>query len=246
MQVDERNCLGCGACHWLCTMGAISFAASVRPDRKLRSEIDQEVCVDCGVCLRSGVCPADALIQPPAGWPRSLRGTFSNPLAEHKETRVPGRGTEEMKTNDVTGRYRPGFVGVGIEMGRPNTGAYLSEVEKLTVPLAAAGVTFEPKNPLSALIGPDGKVNPEALGEKVLSCIIEFVIPRERLAEILACIDEAAPWLGTVCSIDLVELVGPQTSGTLAWLRGLGQRPYPNGKINVGLGKLPPAEGGLG
>ena len=37
-------------------------------------------------------------------WPRTVRANFSDPLVEHPETKVPGRGTEEMKTTEVTGR----------------------------------------------------------------------------------------------------------------------------------------------
>lgn len=195
--------------------------------------------MDCGVCLRAGGCPEDALFEPPAPWPRSIRGTFSNPLAEHKETRVPGRGTEEMKTNDLTGRYRPGFVGVGVEMGRPNTGAYLRDVERVTVGLAGLGVSLEPRNPLTSLIGPGGRVLPEARDQKVLSCIVEFVIQRERLPEALSCLARAAAELDTVFSLDLVELADPAAGDTAAWLRALGELPYPNGKTNVGLGRRP-------
>lgn len=244
VRVDPARCSGCGTCHNYCTMGAIRFSEAVRPGHRLVSTVDEEDCVDCGVCLRVSGCPHEALIQPVAQWPRSIRGTFSNPLAEHKETRVPGRGTEEMKTNDLTGRYQPGYVGIGVEMGRPNTGAYLRDVEVVTVALARLGVVFEPRNPLTSLIGPGGVISPQVRDEKVLSCIVEFVVERERLAAVLACLAGAADRLGTVFSLDLVELADPSAGDTVAWLRSLGERPYPNGKTNVGLGRLPAPETG--
>lgn len=244
MRIDPAKCVGCGACQAFCTMGAIAFTAGAVQGRRVVSIVDEDECVDCGVCERSGICPVDALRQPPTGWPRSVRGTFSNPLAEHKETRVPGRGTEEMKTNDVTGRYRPGYVGLGVEMGRPGCGAYLCEVEKITRPLRAIGVSFEPKNPLTSLLLPDGSVNPEVRGEKVLSCIVEFVVPRQRLPEVLTCLATATATLATVCSVDLVELAQPGAEPAADIARRAGERPYPNGKINVGLGRPRFAEEG--
>ena len=57
----------------------------------------------------------------------TVRAAFSNPITEHKKTHIVGRGTEEMKTNELTHRFVTGQVGVAIEMGRPGTGARLRE-----------------------------------------------------------------------------------------------------------------------
>jgi len=43
----------------------------------------------------------DAIVDEVYQWPRSVRSAFSNPLVLHKETRVPGRGTEEVKTTKL-------------------------------------------------------------------------------------------------------------------------------------------------
>ena len=110
MKINEA-CIVCDRCVPYCPMGAISIDDM--------AVIDQNECVDCGVCFRSGACPVDAFIDEVHPWPRSVRAAFSNPLVVFKETRVPGRGTEEAKTNDVTGQFRRGFVGLTTEMGRP-------------------------------------------------------------------------------------------------------------------------------
>lgn len=83
---------------------------------------------------------------------------------------MPGRGTEEMKTNDVTGRYQPGWVAMNVEVGRPGTGTRLTEVQKVVRALAAKGVEFEPANPLTSLLANPrtGDMRPEVLNEKVL------------------------------------------------------------------------------
>ncbi|HBY01311.1 MAG TPA: 4Fe-4S ferredoxin, partial [Rikenellaceae bacterium] len=127
-------------------------------------------------------------------------------MAEHKETRIPGRGTEEMKTNDVTGRFKYGEVGIAFEVGRPGIGARLFEVEKLTVAMARLGIRLEPNNPLTHLIVDEDKglLNPEVLNEKVLSAIVEFTIPIDRTEEVLKIGKEIASTMGTVFSVDLI------------------------------------------
>ena len=54
------------------------------------------------------VCPTSAITPDDLSWPRVVRRAFSDPIVTHESTGVHGRGTEEVKTNDVTNR-----VGVG-------------------------------------------------------------------------------------------------------------------------------------
>jgi len=69
---------------------------------------------------------------------------FSDPISVSRRRAFPEEGTEEMKTNDVTGRFRTGEVGFAIDVGRPNGGGiYLREVEKSRKRLAPLGVQFE-------------------------------------------------------------------------------------------------------
>ena len=232
MRIDAESCIACERCVPYCPMGAIKMDGV--------AIVDEDECVDCGACLRSGVCPVDALIQEDAVWPRSVRGAFSNPVVEHKETRVPGRGTEEMKTNDVTGTYRRGFVGVGVELGRPGTGARFYDVEKVTLAVAKHGVEFAPKNPVTSLMSKPktGKIVAEVLNEKVLSAIVEFSIPIEAFPAILETLRNVCAEIDTVCSLDLISRVEPD--GTLPvtkLLAGSGISRSINGKTNVGLGR---------
>jgi hypothetical protein len=158
-------------------------------------------------------------------------------LIEHKETKVPGRGTEEMKTNEVTGRFPPGFVGMSVELGRPGVGARLSEAGVFGRALKQMGISLEPKNPLTTLLDPvTGDCLPEVAGEKVLSAIIEFLLPAERTAEALGAIRSLAAGLDTVVSVDLVYRNVPE-SNVLDKVLEMGESPYPNGKTNVGLGR---------
>lgn len=240
MQIDAGKCVGCGQCRPYCTMGAIHFIRSIKGN-KVHCIVNEDECVDCGICQRAGICPTEALFQPIHGWPRSIRGTFSNPLAEHKETRVPGRGTEEMKTNDITGRYQYGYAGMAAEMGRPGTGARMRDAEKVFKALAKLGVEFEVNNPLTGLLinKQTGEMNPEVLDEKVLSAIIEMLIPLDKVNSVLETLENIAEELDTVFSIDLVSRVSEDLSVPTAEIMEKSGKWFSyNGKTNVGLGRL--------
>lgn len=234
MRIDQQSCIGCEICIPYCPMGVIAMGAEGY------AVIDSDECVECGVCLRSTGCPVDAIIEEVHPWPRSVRATFSNPLFEHKETRVPGRGTEEMKTNDVTGRFKWGQVGVAIELGRPGTGARFHQVQRVTQAMAELGIALEPMNPVtSLLVDPQqGLIDPEALNEKVLSAIVEFTIPIQRLPEVLAKLRSVSGQIDTVFSVGVACRVQPDGSvPSLAVLKELRMPVSINGKTNCGLGR---------
>jgi hypothetical protein len=202
--------------------------------------IEEDECVECSVCLRSGCCPTDALFQPTLDWPRIVRKNFSDPLKIHPETRIPGRGTEEMKTNEVTGRYRWGKYGMAFELGRPGVGARFYDVEKVAQALSTLKVEFEENNPVTKLMvdRKKGLMNPEVLGEKVLSAIVEFMTPAERLPQILEVLDRVSKEIDTVFSGDIITRVGPE--GSVLSVRSLQEMKRfisINGKSNVGLGR---------
>jgi len=202
--------------------------------------IDEDECVDCSVCLKSGVCPVDAFVFEPAPWPRSLRSTFSDPRTEHKETKIAGRGTEEMKTNDVTGRFQRGWVGMGCEFGRPGIGARFRDIDKVAQVLARHGVEFEPKNPVTFLMEDPktGKIREDVLNEKVLSGIIECLFPIEKFEEIMNALKEVAKEVDTVFSVEVINRADPDGSYPLRKLLDkMGIPYYINGKQNVGLGR---------
>ena len=208
MKIDQEKCIGCEECRPYCPVGAIIMQSD---DTDPKSTVNTDACVECGVCLRSGVCPVDAIYQPKLGWPRYLRAAFSDPCAAHRGSREMGRGTEEMKTNEVTGLFGPGVAGLAIEMGRPGCGTSLRDVEKMTRAVAQAGVVFALQNPVTSLITDTftGSMEPDILGERVLSAIIEFSVELDRLADVLTKIKTAAENIDTVFSLDLINRVDP-------------------------------------
>lgn len=237
MKIDQEKCTGCELCHPYCPVGAI---VTVERDGETVSEIDQAECVECGACnLRARVCPTDAIYRPALEWPRTLRETFSNPNAPHPSG-SRGRGTEEMKTNDVTDRYPRGVAGVALEMGRPGVGTSFRDIQALAMALARVGVEFEADNPVSALMADrkTGVFREDILGEKVLSAILEFKIENERLKDVLLRIKDVAGRIDTVFSLGLISRVEPD--GTIAVesiAREAGFSPRPNMKTNVGIGR---------
>jgi NAD-dependent dihydropyrimidine dehydrogenase PreA subunit len=235
VKIDPEKCIGCEACLPYCTVGAIRLEKE-----KEISAIDQDECVECGVCLRAGVCPTDAIYPVELKFPRSLRGAFSDPLTVHPNTGIPGRGTEEMKTNEVTGRVRRGHAGVAVELGRPGVGTRFKDVDVMAQAVAKVGVTFEPKNPVTYLMADEktGKLRDDILNEKVLSAIIEVDVEMGKLETLLKVIKETAPKLETVFSVDLICKMGPKGEiETLPIAQKAGFTPRPNTKNNLGFGR---------
>ena len=266
MQIDKDKCVGCGNCYAWCTMGII-----YKDDDGL-SIINEDECVECNNCHRSlrhwnhspsltrairralgwfnlsyvppiDVCPTGALTPPELEWPRSVRTAFSDPLGVHPSTGLGGRGTEELKTNDVTGRLEEGDVGFVVEMGRPGLGARFYDIERVSMALAAAGVEFVTKNPVTSLMTDPttGKINPEVLNEKVLSAIIEFTGSLESVPRYLGALQEAAKDVETVFSVGIGTVCDEQGRVSLAdMVRGTGLTLSPNGKNNLGFGRSTP------
>jgi hypothetical protein len=205
-------------------------------------EIDQDACTDCGMCLRADICPVNALYQEVVDWPREIRGILSNPLIEFKGSQVPGRGTEEMKTNDVKGSYLPGEVGVGVELGRPGVGAYFKDVEIVAMALMGAGIGYQlaDENPVTHFMSDKttGKLRDDVLGEKATSAIIEGKCKLEKLPEALKALQEAAAKVDSVFTVEVITKVTPEGEVPIKpILEELGIWYSVNSKNNLGMGE---------
>lgn len=234
--INAEKCVGCKICQTYCTVDAIMFQ-----DKKC--SIDQDRCTDCYVCLRQKVCPKGA-IEPLEldNFYKQFRHVMSDPVENHGVTGVTGRGTEEVKTNDVSGRVRKGEVGVCIDMGRPGLGVYLRDAEKVAVACAGAGVQLAPSEhtPLAALM-PDlttGKLVEECHNYHLLSVIVEGKCREDQLKDVLASLKQVEKEIDTVFSLGLIMRVDEKGQNpTLSCLSDL-DIPQPHrGKVNVGLGR---------
>jgi len=217
-------------------MGAIVLAQK-------QVHIDYEACVECGVCRRFGICKEDAIRQvDEIPYPRVVRAAFSDPLEAHANTGVGGRGTEEMKTNDVTDMFQAGQIGFSIEIGRPGLGAYLSDMDKVVRKVTSLGGVFAPDNPVYPLISDrsSGALKPEVLREKVMSAIAEFLIPEEKA---MGVVKELAAFLNaeldSVASMSVICRADERGDCRfLKQVKQAGFAPYPNGKVNIGMARI--------
>jgi ferredoxin len=235
MNIDQSICTNCAKCKPFCPVGAIIIDKSIK-----RLVIDQDLCVECGVCYRANVCESGGLGPQKLTWPRTIRAALSDPLIINPETRIPGRGTEEMKTNDITGRFKSGHLGIAVEMGRPGISTSFRDLQKIAQAVAAHDVEFCPQNPVTFLMTDKktGTINPEVLNERVLSGIIEFEVPLEKAAAVLETLRRVSTEIDTVFSLDIISLVEPD--GCVPFYEVLaeaGIQPSPNGKNNLGLGR---------
>jgi NAD-dependent dihydropyrimidine dehydrogenase PreA subunit len=233
MYIDEELCKKCLDCRPVCPVGAILLK-----DKTV--VIDYETCVECGVCLRFEICPEGAIQQvDEIPYPRVIRAVFSDPIQRHEATGVQGRGTEEMKTNDVTNLFQEGTIGFSIELGRPGIGAYLTDLEKVIRKVTAKGYTFSEENPVVSLIADrsTGALRPEVLKERVLSAIAEFLVPED---EALDFIEEIKEFLNSEldCVATMSVISRADENGDSEFIQKLKDRGidiYPNGKVNIGM-----------
>jgi len=236
MRIAADRCTGCGDCVACCPADAITRAADGGA-----ATIDQAACVECGLCQRLDLCPVDALVPSPGvrARPREVRAFFSDPNLPHRSTSVPGRGTEESKTNDVTGRYRRGTIGLCLDFGRPGVGCTLAQLEVMTRALLHAGAVLEPNNPLFLLMDEQtGEFSDELRRERVLSAILEVRVPEVELEAMLQLVQATARQMDTVFSLSVVSRFEPDGQlPVLARLQRLGLEPLPQAKVNLGLGR---------
>lgn len=231
MKINQELCICCQTCIPYCPVNAI---------KTMKGEvyINQDLCVECGACLKSGACEREALYQPQLGWPRTLRSQFSDPLVSHPSTDIKGRGTAEMKTNDVTGRYLQGEVGFAIEMGRPGISTSFADVEKVAMALAGR-VEFEQLNPVTVLLdkGTGRFKDPMVRQERTLSAIIECKTTEDKGLEVLNILRKVSAEIDTVFSLGVINHCVDGYPPFKAMMETAGFKPLINGKTNVGLGR---------
>ncbi|PYS47579.1 MAG: 4Fe-4S ferredoxin [Acidobacteria bacterium] len=254
MQIDQQKCVACGNCVPVCPMGAIS----IDPVRN-RANVHADECVECYTCYRGmsmeklnptfvrtirgllrmfrlrfdpepDVCPTSAITPDELTWPRVVRRAFSDPQVTHESTGVHG---------DVTNRVGLGEVGYVVEFGRPTVGVRFRDIEKMTRALAAIGIEFESRNPVTHLMTDTktGKLRDDILDEKILSAIVEFKTRIENVPAVLQKVDAISKTLDTVVAVGVSTRCAEDGSSALDPVLVEEGFSFVRGKTNLGLGQ---------
>jgi ferredoxin len=265
MKISPKKCVACGNCTYVCPMGAIYIDPVIK-----RATINRDECVECYACYNGlsqehlnptmvrtirkvfqkmrlrfdpepDVCPTAAFEPDELSWPRVVRRAFSDPRVPHESTGVEGRGTEEVKTNDVTARVKVGEVGFTIEFGRPGVGVWFKDIQKMCWALAQAGVEFEKKNPITSLMSDvkSGTLREDIMGEKLMSAIVEIKVPVERTEEIIRLVWTVEKQVDTVVALGVGTRCDAEGEDRVVApiLERLGYK-LERAKTNTGLGRI--------
>jgi hypothetical protein len=250
-------------------MGAIYVDAAIN-----RAVVNEDECVECYACYRGmskehlspsivrgirmvakafrfrfdpepDICPTDAIVPQELGWPRIVRRAFSDPQVPHESTGIHGRGTAEVKSNDVTGRVKEGEAGFVVEFGRPGVGTRFRDIERVTTALAGLGLEFEENNPVTSLMSDAGKgrIREEILNEKILSAIVETKTDLEKVPTVLRAIEGLASQVETVISIGVSTRCDGDGNDPLQEILEREGFPAYRGKTNLGLGRVAQSPG---
>ncbi|MBR9997612.1 MAG: 4Fe-4S binding protein [Cyclobacteriaceae bacterium] len=265
MIINQKKCVACGNCIPVCPMGAIYVDTG-----KNRAQINDDACVECGTCYRAmstenlnpvlvrmvrkaarwfrfrfepepDVCPTGSFEMNDLEMPRLIRQIFSDPVVEHTSTGIKGRGTEEVKTNDVNLRVDTGEVGYTIEFGRPGVGVRFRDIQLMTRTLAKNGIKFEKKNPITLLMTDEsrGDLPEDILNEKILSAIVEIRTTLEEVEKVLKLVHKVNLQIDTVIAIGISTRCDTNGEDNLLapLLENLGY-PFSRAKTNMGLGRI--------
>ena len=269
MLINPDKCVACANCVPVCPMGAIYVDPAVN-----RATIHQDECVECGACFRGmsqeclnptmvrtvrkiakffrfrfepepDVCPTAAFEMNELAMPRLIRRVFSDPVVEHKSTGIKGRGTEEVKTNDVNPRVGVGEVGYTIEFGRPGVGVRFRDIQEMTRALAELDIVFEEKNPISHLMADksSGALREDILDEKILSGIVEIRSTLDRVEAVCETVRAVNERIDTVTAVGISTRCGEQgeDEALAPLLEELGVS-YERAKTNMGIGRATNAQ----
>lgn len=227
MEIDQDKCTGCWQCIPYCPTQAIRKNVAENPT----SFVNQKECVECGTCLRSDVCPTDAIFWPKLSWFREIKRSSTS----------GGRGTGsgDVKANDIRGIYRDGEVAIGAELGRPEVGFYFRDLEKVTRALAKLDIEYEIGKSVAVLfdLKTGNLKKKEIRDEKAMAARVEAKVMTEEAVEVINALKDVARNIDTVLSIDIISKCKEGNIPVLPLLKDAGIRVRVNGKTNIGLGR---------
>ena len=170
-----------------------------------------------------------------------VRRAFSDPRVPHESTGVHGRGTEEVKTNDVSGRVKAARWDSPSSSDGPAWACGSAISRRCAGRWREAGVAFEKKNPVTSLMSDvaTGTIREDILNEKVLSAIIEIKVPVERAEEIIRLVWDVEKQIDTVVALGVGARCDAEGEENVVApiLEKLGYN-LERAKTNIGLGRV--------
>jgi hypothetical protein len=198
-------------------------------DNESTAFIDLKECVECGACLQSNVCQSNAILHSESSWLRDIK----------RSAVTGGRGTGDVKRNDIQGLYKEGEVAVGAEIGRPDVGFYFRDLEKITRELSKLDFDYQIGRSVRDLFEhKTGElIKKELLDEKAMSARIEIRVKTEDVLKVVTALNNISRRIDTVLSIDIIGRCRNGEIPVLHILCEAGIKVRPNGKVNIGLGR---------
>ncbi len=226
----NNDCIGCEECVPYCPQGAISMNAEGQ------ATIDRYVCVECGVCFDTDICPVLAFEEDHDEL-AEFKKLFGRLLAAFPGGKTSGRGGGhgyDVKTNDVTEKIAADKVGMRFELGRPVGGIKLGDVEQMRRYLVERGWQPGVGARYQNLQGMG--FSDEMLEHRILTSFFEFVLPPENIPDLVHSAIQYVMGNDLWMTVNMVGLT--QTIDRLERdLKNAGLDIEPNAKVNLGLGR---------
>jgi len=227
MNIND-TCTGCEACLPYCTQGAISMNADTQ------AVIDRELCVECGVCIDTGMCPVSAF-EEDYDEVAEFKRPYGRLLLKHlaADNVVEGSGYD-VKTNDVTGKIPEKSVVMRLELNRPRGGIKFGDVEQIKAGMEQLGWHLGMSS-RSRSVRETG-IADKAAEQRILTCHLELVLDPEKIPDVVRDITGFVAERDLWVSINVVG-VAATIGHTQNILEAAGLCMEPVAKVNLGLGR---------
>lgn len=227
MNIND-TCTGCEACLSYCTQGAISMNADTQ------AVIDRELCVECGVCIDTGMCPVSAF-EEDHDEVAEFKRPYGRLLLKHlaADSVVEGSGYD-VKTNDVTGKIPEKSVIMRLELNRPRGGIKFGDVEQIKAGMEQLGWHLGMSSRSRSVR--ETRIADKAAEQRILTCHLELVLDPEKIPDVVRDITGFVAERDLWVSINVVG-VAATIGHTQNILEAAGLCMEPVAKVNLGLGR---------
>lgn len=227
MKVNE-TCVGCEECLPYCTQGAIFMT------EESRACVNRDLCVECGVCIDSDICPVSAFEEDQDEL-ATYKKTFGRLLTKHVDSKAILKGSGyDVKTNDATGKMPMDTVAMRLELSRPRGGLKFRDIERMRAAMEKLGWDILVGN--RGRIISKGAVSEKMADQQILTGHLELDLEPEKVPQIVKdatrFVNENDLWVS-------INVAGVATiiDRTQAALKDAGVDMAPVAKVNLGLGR---------